>query len=85
MMPFMKKTSRKQYSSYGYSTILFIAFTFFTLNFGFGQSDISIDSPTAVAEGDAGPAQIDFTVSIDASDPLADITVDYAISGGNED
>ncbi|UOY07815.1 gliding motility-associated C-terminal domain-containing protein [Muricauda sp. SCSIO 64092] len=47
--------------------------------------DISIDSPAAVPEGDAGPSQIDFTVSIDAADPVSPITVDYLISGGNED
>ena len=36
---------------------------------GFGQSTISIDDPSSVAEGDVGTATIDFTVSIDASDP----------------
>ena len=49
------------------------------------SSTISIDDPSSVAEGDAGTATIDFTVSIDASDPGNNITVDYSISGGNED
>ena len=48
-------------------------------------SGISIDSPASQAEGNSGPSQIDFTVSIDQSDPDNAITVDYAISGGNED
>ncbi|SNZ01008.1 hypothetical protein, partial [Flagellimonas pacifica] len=33
----MKKTSLEQFSSYGYNTLLFIAFTLFTCSFGFGQ------------------------------------------------
>ncbi|MHA7863661.1 T9SS type B sorting domain-containing protein [Flagellimonas marinaquae] len=49
------------------------------------QASIGIDSPASQAEGDSGPSQIDFTVSIDQSDPDNDITVDYTISGGNED
>ena len=49
-------------------------------------SDINIDSPAPVAEGNGpGDSTIDFTVSIDQSDPDNNITVDYAISGGNED
>ena len=45
---------------------------------------VSINDPASVAEGDVGTAQIDFAVSIDASDPVAAIMVDYAISGGIE-
>ncbi|WP_273272658.1 Calx-beta domain-containing protein [Maribacter polysiphoniae] len=48
-------------------------------------STISINDPAAVNEGDSGTATLNFTVSIDASDPGAAITVDYTISGGNED
>ncbi|MEX0273993.1 MAG: Calx-beta domain-containing protein, partial [Flavobacteriaceae bacterium] len=48
-------------------------------------ANITIDSPTAVAEGNTGTASIDFTVSISQSDPSNAVTVDYAISGGNED
>ncbi len=47
-------------------------------------ASISINDPAPVAEGDAGPATINFTVSITQSDPSAAITVDYVISGGNE-
>lgn len=47
--------------------------------------DISIDSPTSVNEGNAGTATIEFTVTIDQTDPATDVTVEYQISGGNED
>jgi hypothetical protein len=47
-------------------------------------SNISINDPAAVPEGDAGPATINFAVTIDQSDPASAITVDYVISGGNE-
>ncbi len=47
-------------------------------------ADVSIDSPLSIDEGNAGPATINFTVTIDQADPNNDITVDYAISGGNE-
>ncbi|WP_420321605.1 gliding motility-associated C-terminal domain-containing protein [Flagellimonas sp.] len=36
----MKKTSKEQFSRDGYRTILFIALTFFTWNFGFGQATV---------------------------------------------
>ncbi|WP_222983236.1 gliding motility-associated C-terminal domain-containing protein [Flagellimonas meishanensis] len=86
MLSILNTTSPSFFSSYGKESILFLIITFFTFSFGFGQSSISIDSPAPVAEGDGpGVSTIDFTVSIDASDPLADITVDYLISGGNED
>nr|WP_321414456.1 gliding motility-associated C-terminal domain-containing protein [uncultured Allomuricauda sp.] len=51
------------------------------------NANISVDSPVSVNEGDAGDgaSTINFTVSIDQSDPNNPITVDYAISGGNED
>ncbi|WP_430965819.1 gliding motility-associated C-terminal domain-containing protein [Spongiimicrobium sp. 2-473A-2-J] len=52
--------------------------------FGYGQATISINDPAPVAEGDSGPATINFLVSIDASDPSNPITVDYTIAGGNE-
>jgi gliding motility-associated-like protein len=48
------------------------------------DANISIDDPASVPEGDAGPSILNFTVSIDQSDPSSDITVDYTISGGNE-
>ncbi|NAY92828.1 T9SS type B sorting domain-containing protein [Muricauda sp. JGD-17] len=86
MLSILNTTSLSAFSSYGKGRILFLIITLFTFGFGFGQFDISIDSPTPVAEGDGpGVSTIDFTVSIDASDPGADITVDYLISGGNED
>ncbi len=84
MLSFLKKSSDLSFSIPCTRNILVIALLFFGLNVGLGQFDISIDSPTAVAEGDAGPSTIDFTVTIDASDPGADITVDYLIAGGNE-
>ncbi|WP_394973411.1 hypothetical protein, partial [uncultured Croceitalea sp.] len=65
--------------------IWFLGIFMFCFVGGFGQSVITIDDPTSVAEGDVTTSQIDFTVSIDASDLGADITVDYVISGGNED
>src|SRR5690606_10753990 len=46
---------------------------------------INIDSPPSVPEGDTGTSTIAFSVSIDAAHPLEDITVEYLISGGNED
>ncbi len=46
---------------------------------------ISINDPTPVNEGDTGTSTLNFTVSIDASDAANNITVDYLISGGNED
>jgi gliding motility-associated-like protein/uncharacterized repeat protein (TIGR01451 family) len=46
---------------------------------------ISINDPTPVNEGNTGTATLNFTVSIDASDSANPITVDYLISGGNED
>ncbi len=48
------------------------------------NASISIDDPAPVAEGDTGPSILNFVVSIDQSDPSSDITVDYTISGGNE-
>ena len=48
------------------------------------NANISINDPAAVPEGDAGPSILNFTVSIDQSDPSSDINVDYTISGGNE-
>ncbi|PIF00824.1 MAG: hypothetical protein CR994_04015 [Maribacter sp.] len=47
-------------------------------------STISINDPAAVNEGDSGTSILSFIVSIDASDPATAITVDYTISGGNE-
>uniref|UniRef100_UPI0024903267 T9SS type B sorting domain-containing protein n=1 Tax=Maribacter luteus TaxID=2594478 RepID=UPI0024903267 len=49
------------------------------------SSTISINDPAPVNEGNSGTATLNFTVSIDASDPTSAITVDYNISGGNED
>ncbi len=65
--------------------IWFLGIFMFCFFGGFGQSVITIDDPTSVAEGDVTTSQIDFMVSIDAYDLGADITVDYVISGGNED
>ncbi len=66
-------------------TFLRAAFVLFLLvGFSsFGQSDISIADAGSVNEGDAGPTTLTFTVSIDQSDPLADITVDYSTVGGD--
>lgn len=48
-------------------------------------ANINIDSPTPIVEGNGpGDSTIDFTVNIDQSDPNNDITVNYLISGGNE-
>ena len=49
------------------------------------SSSISINDPASIPEGDSGPATINFAVSITQSDPTSNITVDYLISGGNED
>src|SRR5690606_10728419 len=59
-----------------------IGSSFFTDDDG---ATINIDSPSSVPEGDTGTSTIAFTVSIDAAHPLEDITVEYLISGGNED
>ncbi|WP_167962198.1 T9SS type B sorting domain-containing protein, partial [Saonia flava] len=68
----------------GDATLGAITSTTYTINDD-DTSTVSIGDPAPVAEGDAGPAQIDFTVSIDQSDPGLPITIDYTISGGNED
>ncbi|NER09470.1 Calx-beta domain-containing protein [Muriicola jejuensis] len=48
------------------------------------NANISINDPASVPEGDSGPSILNFTVSIDQSDPSAAISVDYIITGGNE-
>ncbi len=48
------------------------------------SSTISINDPTSVFEGDTGTATITFLVTLGQSDPNNDITVDYLISGGNQ-
>ena len=47
-------------------------------------SIVSIDNPASVAEGNTGTAQIAFAIAINLADPINDVTVDYTISGGNE-
>ncbi|TAI47010.1 Calx-beta domain-containing protein [Flagellimonas allohymeniacidonis] len=85
MLSLSKITSNSNHAFFGSKLILgFVFMLFFGFN-SFGQSNIDIDSPASVPEGDVGTSTIDFTVSIDASDPLADITVDFSITGGNED
>ncbi|NNC61821.1 MAG: T9SS type B sorting domain-containing protein, partial [Eudoraea sp.] len=49
------------------------------------SASISVNDPASIPEGDSGPATINFAVSISQSDPTSNITVDYVISGGNED
>ena len=63
---------------------LFLLLMVLGMGMGYGQFNINIDSPPSVPEGDAGTSIINFTVSIDASDPSADITVEYLITVGNE-
>ena len=48
------------------------------------SSTISINDPTPVLEGNTGIATINFAVTLGQADPNNPITVDYAISGGNE-
>ena len=47
-------------------------------------ASISINDPASVPEGNSGTSTINFAVSIDQADPNNDITVQYTISGGNE-
>ncbi|MCR9227354.1 MAG: gliding motility-associated C-terminal domain-containing protein [Flavobacteriaceae bacterium] len=68
----------------GRGRILFIVFLLLGISVGFGQT-ISIDDPAPVAEGDTGTSVLTFTVSLDVADPLSATTVNYTISGGNED
>ena len=49
------------------------------------SSTITIDDPASVPEGNSGIQTISFTVSLGQADPNFPITVDYLISGGNED
>lgn len=58
----------------------------FGLFIGHGQV-ISINNPVSVSEEDAGTTNLVFVVSLDQSDfaTFQPITVDYEISGGNED
>ena len=46
---------------------------------------ISINDPDSVNEGNSGTATLTFTVSIDKADPTNPITVNYDITGGNQD
>ena len=48
------------------------------------SSTISINDPTSVLEGDTGTATINFSVTLGQADPNNPITVDYVISGGNQ-
>ncbi|WP_418499090.1 gliding motility-associated C-terminal domain-containing protein [Flagellimonas sp.] len=86
MLSLLKKTASVCLTYLGQRKFLFFLGVLCSMGLGYGQSNINIDSPAPVAEGDGpGVSTIQFTVSIDASDPSADITVDYVISGGNED
>ncbi|WP_420602768.1 gliding motility-associated C-terminal domain-containing protein [Flagellimonas sp.] len=70
----MKKTSKEQFSSYGYRTILFIALTFFTWNFGFGQNFTIVESGGSTATSETGTTD-DFTVVLDVQ-PATDVVLD---------
>ncbi len=48
------------------------------------SATISINDPAPVNEGNSGTATLAFTVSIDKADPTNPITVNYDISGGNQ-
>ncbi|WP_422862063.1 Calx-beta domain-containing protein [Flagellimonas sp. W118] len=74
----MKKASARQFSSYVCSKLLFIAFTFFTFSFGFGQDFISISDVT-LAEGDAGTTNFQFTVSVDGGGNAA-ANIDFTVN-----
>ncbi len=50
----------------------------------YGQIGVSINDPASVPEGNSGTTQLVFTVSIASFNLFADLTVDYTISGGNE-
>lgn len=84
MLTLYTKTSNLLLATLGRGGLLFFLILFVMTGVGYGQSEINIDSPAPVLEGDAGSSQIDFTVSIDQSDP-SPITVVYTINGGNED
>ncbi|MGB5700212.1 beta strand repeat-containing protein, partial [Muriicola sp.] len=49
------------------------------------SATLSIDDPTPIAEGNSGIQTIVFTVTLGQSDPNNPISVNYLISGGNED
>ncbi len=84
----MSTLSHKSSNSHRISTnrgnVFFVLFFLLGIGLGFGQT-ISINDPAPVAEGDALTATLTFTVSLDVADPLNDTTVNYTISGGNED
>ena len=86
MSTLYKNAPNKPRTTTGRGGLLFVLFLLLGIGVGFGQT-ISIDSPTSELEGDTGDgaSTINFTVSIDQSDLNNPITVNYAISGGNED
>ncbi|WP_136466094.1 gliding motility-associated C-terminal domain-containing protein [Flagellimonas onchidii] len=80
MLSFLEKAPKTRFSSYGYRVFLLIAFTFFSLNFGFGQvaTIVAIDGAASESPLDTGT----FRVSLDVPNSSGGtITVDYSISG----
>ncbi|WP_305069278.1 Calx-beta domain-containing protein, partial [Flagellimonas sp. S3867] len=73
----MKKASARQFSSYGYRKLLFIAFTFFTFSFGFGQT-VTIDDVSGAEDGGA----ITVTATLDVAVP-GGFSVDVSTNDGS--
>ncbi len=60
---------------------------FFIISFYCGAQQIAINSPASVNEGNTATSSISFTISLDQPDfvaPFQQVTVNYLISGGNE-
>src|SRR6056297_967053 len=86
MSTLYKNAPNKPRTTTGRGGLLFVLFLLLGIGVGFGQNPfVSIDDPVPVAEGDALTATLTFTVSLDVADPLNATTVNYTISGGNED
>ncbi|EAR02190.1 T9SS C-terminal target domain-containing protein [Maribacter sp. HTCC2170] len=84
-MKLKKKKIAPSYRSFCVPKFLILNFAFLFGFIGYGQSIFSINDPIPIAEGNAGISTLSFDVSIDASSPFSDVSVDYTISGGNED
>ena len=49
------------------------------------EVDVTINNPTDVNEGNTGTTTMLFAVTLNETNPINDVVIDYTISGGNED
>ncbi|MDT0605636.1 gliding motility-associated C-terminal domain-containing protein [Croceitalea rosinachiae] len=83
-MSYLKKNTTLEFSIFKrYGGLLILICLFFISN-GYAQT-ISINDPASVNEGDINTSTISFAVTINTPIILESYSVDYTISGGNED